>query len=152
MHFRACRIHIEGERLLGPDSLVRRVMTKTAARSLTFAIVTLAGGLACHTVPLTAPVLSTISVSASSTPVSPGGSTEITAMVVEEAGTLVQNGTSVFFSATNGLVEPAQATTRDGVARTTFTAGSTAGTAIVTAASGGAGPGDPGNTVEIPIG
>jgi len=128
------------------------VTTKTAARSLMCAIVTIAAALGCDKVPLTAPIASTISVAASSTPVAPGGSTEITAMVIEEAGTLVQNGTSVSFSATNGRVDPAQATTSNGVARTTFTAGSAAGTATVTATSGGATAGDPGHTVEITIG
>jgi hypothetical protein len=127
-------------------------MTKIATRSLVLLTVALAAASACDKVPLTAPVASTISVSASSTAVQSGGSTEVSAVVVEEAGTLVQNGTLVFFSATGGQVNPQQATTHDGVAQTTFTAGSATGTATVTAISGAAVAGDPGNTVEITIG
>ena len=127
-------------------------MTKTAARSLVIAAVTFAASSACDKVPLTAPVASKISVSASSTALQPNGTTEVIAVVTEEAGTPVQNGTLVRFSTTGGRVDPGEATTRDGVARTTFTAGGTAGTAKVTATSGAAAAGDPGNTVDITIG
>ena len=53
-----------------------------------------------------------------------------------------------------GLALPAEAETRDGVATTIFTAGSTAGTAQIAAESGGAIPlGETGtNFVEITIG
>jgi hypothetical protein len=127
-------------------------MTKTATRFLVIAAATFAASSACDKVPLTAPVASTISVSALSTALPPGGSTEVIAVVTEEAGTPVQNGTLVRFSTTSGRVDPAEATTRDGLARTTFTAGSTAGTAKITATSGAAQGGDPDNTVEITVG
>ncbi len=127
-------------------------MTKTAMRVLVLAIAIVAAASACDKVPLTAPVASKISVSASSTAVAPGGSTEITAVVIEEAGTPVHNGTVVRFAATGGRVDPEEATTRDGVARTTFTAGSATGTGKVTATSGAAEAGDPGNTVDLTIG
>ena len=127
-------------------------MTKTATRFLVFTMVTFVAASACDKVPLTAPVASTISVSAALTALQPGETTEITAVVVEEAGTVVQDGTTVFFSSTFGRVTPEEAQTKGGVARTTFTAGSTAGTASVTAISGAAVAGDPSNTVDITIG
>jgi len=127
-------------------------MTKTATRFLVIAAVTCAATSACDKVPLLAPVASTISVSAASTTLQPGGTTEVAAVVTEEAGTPVQNGTTVYFSTTSGTVEPASAQTSGGVARVTFTAGSAAGTAKVTAFSGRAESGVPANTVDITIG
>lgn len=108
---------------------------------------------ACDSSPLVAPVASTISVFASATSVAPGGAVEITALVIEEAGTVVHDGTVVRFAATLGTVNPVEAETRDGVATTTFTAGSTAGTAQVAATSGGAAAGaDAPNVIDITIG
>ena len=110
---------------------------------------------ACEKVPLLAPSASTITVSAPTRSLPPGGSTEITAVVVESGGTPVQNGTLVQFSATLGRVEPAEVETQGGVARTTFIAGSASGTAQIRAISGGAGGGEgttPTNLVEIQIG
>jgi hypothetical protein len=106
---------------------------------------------ACESSPLTAPVASTISISALSMTVHPGGSTDIVAVVTEEAGTAVHNGTVVRFTATLGTIEESAETT-DGVAHATFTAGSAAGTAKVTATSGAATASDQGNTVDIVIG
>lgn len=125
-------------------------MKKTLIRWALLALVA-ATSSACDKSPLVAPVASTIAVSASSTTMPPGGSIEIMALVIEEAGTTVQNGTTVWFSATLGSV-PETAQTVDGVARVTFTAGGVAGTARVTATSGDATPGDPSNVVEIVIG
>ena len=110
---------------------------------------------ACEKVPLLAPSASTITVSAPTRSLPPGGSTEITAVVVESGGTPVHNGTLVQFSATLGRLEPAEAETQGGVARTTFIAGDASGTAQIRAISGGAGGGDgatPTNLVEIQIG
>jgi hypothetical protein len=110
---------------------------------------------ACEKVPLLAPSESTITATAAAQSLPPGGSTEITAVVVESSGTPVHNGTVVQFSATMGRVEPAEAETRGGVARTTFIAGSSSGTARIRAFSGGAagGEGDGAtNVVEILIG
>jgi len=126
------------------------VMNRYSARRLSLAMLALAATVACD--PLVAPVASTISVSATNTVVVPGGSTEVFAEVIEEAGTPVHNGTVVRFSTTLGRVDPETATTVDGVARTTFTAGSATGTAKVTASSGAAAAGDLGNVVEITVG
>jgi adhesin/invasin len=70
-----------------------------------------------------------------------GGSTQLTAEVIEEAGTPVQNGTTVRFFTTLGRVEPAEAETRNGIATTTFFAGDDSGIADVRATSGAAGAG-----------
>ena len=108
---------------------------------------------ACDSAPLVAPIGSTISVFSTVTALAPGGSAEITAIVIEEAGTAVHDGTVVRFSATLGTVDPVEAETRDGVAVTTCTAGSTTGTAQIAATSGGAltGP-EAANVIDITIG
>ncbi len=108
---------------------------------------------ACDSAPLVAPIASTISIFSTATSLAPGGTAEISAIVIEEAGTPVHDGTVVRFSATLGTVNPVEAETRDGVAVTTFTAGSTAGTAQIAATSGGAltGPDAP-NVIDITIG
>jgi hypothetical protein len=129
------------------------VMKRASLRRVHLVILGVAIVTACDSVPLVAPVASTISVFSSATTLAPGGSAEITAIVIEEAGTLVHDGTLVTFTASLGTVEPAEAETRDGVAVTTFTAGSTPGTARVAATSGGAasGPDQP-NVIDITIG
>ena len=127
-------------------------MKRFASRYLSFVLLATAATAACDRDPLVAPVASTITLSATDTKVLPGGSTEVFAVVIEEAGTPVHNGTVVRFTTTLGRVEPETATTRDGVARTTFTAGSATGTAKVTASSGAAGASELGNVVEITIG
>ena len=128
-------------------------MKKAASRSLPLLVAVIAAGLsACDSAPLVAPVASTITVSAPAGALAPGGTTEVSAYVVEEAGTPVHDGTVVRFTATLGRVEPAEAETRNGVARTTFTAGNATGTARITAMSGGATGSDLGNVVEITIG
>jgi len=108
---------------------------------------------ACDSAPLVAPIASTISVFSTATSLAPGGTAEISAIVIEEAGTPVHDGTVVRFNATLGTVNPAEAETRDGVAVTTFTAGSTTGTAQIAATSGGAltGP-EAANVIDITIG
>jgi hypothetical protein len=126
------------------------VMKISAARCLMLVLLALAATVACDT--LVAPVASTISLSATEVKVLPGGSTEVVAVVVEEAGTPVHDGTVVRFTTTLGRVEPEEAKTRDGVARATFTAGSTTGTAKVTASSGAAAASELGNVVEITVG
>ena len=106
----------------------------------------------CDSSPLVAPIASTISIFAESTTLRPGESTIVEALVVEEAGTLVHDGTVVRFTATLGGVNPQEARTEDGVARATFTAGGAAGTALVVATSGAALPDeDQPNEIEIVI-
>ena len=110
---------------------------------------------ACEKVPLLAPTGSTITVSSGARALPPGGSTEISAFVVEASGTPVHNGTFVRFSATLGRMEPAEVETRGGIATAMFVAGTASGTARVTATSGG-GTGGTGesasNVVEILVG
>jgi hypothetical protein len=128
------------------------VMRKATVR-LQLALLTAVIVTACDSAPLVAPIASTISVFSTATALPPGGTAEISAIVIEEAGTPVHDGTVVRFSATLGTVDPVEAETRDGVALTTFTAGSTAGTAQIAATSGGAltGPDAP-NVIDITIG
>lgn len=109
----------------------------------------------CEQVPLLAPSASTIAVTAGATSLAPGGSTTITASVVESGGTPVQNGTLVRFTATLGRVDPAAVETQGGVATTTFIAGTASGTAQIQATSGGATGGTgtpPTNVVSIQVG
>jgi hypothetical protein len=128
------------------------VMTKNTAPFLLVCILAVAAFAACDRDPLLAPVASTISITAKTTTLRPGESTELTAIVIEEAGTPVHDGTLVRFSATLGSVEPEQAKTDDGIARATFTAGSALGTARIVAISGAAEPGtDIPNTIDIVI-
>jgi hypothetical protein len=95
--------------------------------------------ISCDRVPLLAPTNSTVTLDAGSRVLETGGSTSVSATVIEQAGTPVQNGTTVRFSTTLGRVDPAEAQTRNGIATTTFFAGSDSGIAEVRATSGGAG-------------
>jgi len=96
---------------------------------------------ACDKSQLLAPTNSTISVSAATRTLPLGGSTEIQAFVIEQAGTPVQNGTTVRFVTSLGRIDPVEAQTHNGVATTTFFAGDVSGVAEVKAISGGAGAG-----------
>ena len=69
------------------------------------------------------------------------GVTEISAYVIEQAGTAVQNGTSVRFTTSLGRVDPVEVETHNGMATTTFFAGDVSGVAEVRATSGNAGAG-----------
>jgi plastocyanin len=95
----------------------------------------------CDSVPLTAPTNSTIVLTAGTTVLPVGGSTVLTAEVIEPAGTAVHNGTTVRFFTSLGRVDPAEAQTRNGIATATFFAGDASGLADVRATSGGAGGG-----------
>jgi len=113
--------------------------------SLGCGVVLALGAMACDTVPLTAPTGSALTVTAASSFVPTGGTTEVTAFVVEEGGNVVQNGTAVRFTTNLGRMEPAEAQTRNGVAVSTFIAGDASGLADVVATSGGIGAGSSGN-------
>jgi len=102
--------------------------------------------VACDTMPLTAPSGSALTISAGSAFVDPGGTTQITAYVVESSGTAVQNGTTVHFSTNLGRVDPVDALTTNGYAVATFMAGDSSGVADVTATSGGTGGTNPPST------
>jgi hypothetical protein len=115
------------------------------------AVASVAAG--CEKAQLLAPTSSTITVSAASKVLPTGGSTEVTAFVVEQSGTPVHNGTTVRFTTTLGTLSPAEAQTRNGVALTTFSAGSSSGVAQIRATSGAAKASDTNaNLVEITIG
>src|SRR5687768_12657798 len=116
-------------------------MVKTMFTRITFSLGVLAMlvAISCDRVPLLAPTNSTVTVDAGSRVVETGGSTTVTAMVIESSGTPVQNGTVVRFTTTLGRLDPVEAQTRNGVATSTFLAGNDSGVAEVRATSGGAG-------------
>lgn len=113
---------------------------------------------ACEQVQLLAPTGATITLSAPTRVLPTGGSTEITAFVVEQSGTPVHNGTTVRFTTTLGQVDPVETQTRNGIAVTTFLAGNNSGVAEVRGVSGAAGGGTSTttttatNAVQITIG
>ncbi len=111
-----------------------------ALASIACVVLALAVG-ACNKVPLLAPSSSTISVSAGTSTLPLGGSTEITAFVAESSGTPVQNGTTVTFRASMGSLSETTVQTRNGFATTTFSAGNSSGIAEIRATSGGIGTG-----------
>jgi hypothetical protein len=124
---------------------------------LSFVLVIIAAAFAarCDRVPLLGPTGSTISISAQSSTLAPGASTQVTATVVESGGIPVHDGTLVRFSASMGRVDPAEVETRGGSATTTFVAGTASGTAQVRATSGAASGGEgeaAANVVSITIG
>jgi hypothetical protein len=92
----------------------------------------------CDTSPLLAPTQSTISLGATATTAPLNSQVEILATVQENSGTAVQDGTLVTFSTTLGTLQPREATTVRGVARTILQTGSTSGTATINATSGNA--------------
>src|SRR5918993_3165087 len=123
--------------------------------SLVIVVVAAALAARCDRVPLLGPSGSTISISAQSSSLPPGGSTQVTATVVEDGGTPVHDGTLVRFSASLGRVDPPEVETRGGSATTTFIAGTSSGTAQIRATSGAASGGEgevAANVVNITIG
>jgi hypothetical protein len=92
---------------------------------------------ACDKMSLVSPTGSTITLTANKTSVAINGTAEITASVIESAGTPVQNGTVVTFTSSFGNVEPREARTEGGTARVMFT-GTQSGLAKIGAFSGGA--------------
>jgi adhesin/invasin len=92
----------------------------------------------CDSSPLLAPTESTISLGASASRAPLNSEVEILATVQENSGTAVQNGTLVTFTTTLGTLQPREATTVRGVARTILQTGSTSGTATINATSGNA--------------
>jgi hypothetical protein len=119
------------------------------------AVLTCVVVVACARVPLTAPTNSTISVTIDQSTLPLNGQAQVRAIVIESAGTPVHNGTEVTFSTTLGNFNPPSATTVNGVATSTFFAGSISGTTKINAYSGGASTGS-GNSssggVEVRIG
>jgi hypothetical protein len=95
----------------------------------------------CDRMQLLAPTNSTVSLHADTTVLSTGGTTQVTATVLESAGTPVQNGTMVRFTTNLGRIDPVEVQTRNGLATTTFYAGDASGVADIRATSGAAGAG-----------
>src|SRR5688500_10023640 len=109
--------------LMGSDSKVSMNSStwRVCVLALMAATAMLAG--ACDKAQLLAPTRSTITISAQTQILANGGTTEITAYVIEQAGTPVQNGTNVRFTTTLGTIAPENAQTRNGLARAVFSAG-----------------------------
>lgn len=107
----------------------------------------------CDKVPLLAPSQSTITLSTDSNVVQANGTASIRATVLEGSGTPVQNGTTVTFSTTLGVISPAEARTLNGVATVQFVANGQSGEADIRATSGAAKPADTANPgVKIKVG
>ena len=90
----------------------------------------------CNKAALLAPTNSTITLVAASRILPNGGTTQLTATVLENSGQPVPNGTTVRFTASLGRVDPIEAETSNGVAVATFIAGSESGVAEIRAISG----------------
>jgi PKD repeat protein len=92
----------------------------------------------CSRVPLTAPTKSTITLYTTASAVPLNGTADLIANITEEAGTAVPDGTLVTFNTTLGHLQPTSAHTINGQATVTLVAGDIAGTATISAYSGGA--------------
>ena len=105
--------------------------------------------VACQKVPLLAPSGSFITLTASATTLPINGTTTLIAQVLEASGTPPQHGTNVTFTTSLGTVQPFEATTdTGGRVAVTFVAGTSSGTATITAISGGAGGGGTTTTTD----
>jgi adhesin/invasin len=93
---------------------------------------------ACQKVPLLAPSGSTITLTVTATALPVNGTTQIVAQVLEAGGTPPQDGTLIVFTTSMGSVQPPEAQTKGGRVTVTFNAGTSNGTATITASSGGA--------------
>jgi hypothetical protein len=128
--------------------LVDLLVSRTTTPLFLFLFLAIVSAAACDKVPLLAPTQSTINLIASTTTLPINGTAQVIATVIEQAGTPVQNGTTVTFTGSLGTFDPPEATTVNGKATTTFRAGGTSGTATIGAVSGGA----KAEGVEIKIG
>src|SRR5437667_11149913 len=106
-------------------------------------ILTAAFGLltvSCEKVPLLAPSSASSTLTASATVLPLNGTTDLTAQVLEQAGSPPHSGTHVIFTTTLGSVQPPEAETDlNGRVVVKFHAGTASGTATIIASSGGAG-------------
>jgi hypothetical protein len=90
----------------------------------------------CNKAALLAPTNSTITLTAGTRVLPNGGTTQLTAVVLENSGQPVPNGTTVRFTASLGRIDPIEAETQNGIAVATFVAGNDSGVAEVRAISG----------------
>ena len=98
-------------------------------------------GVACQRVPLLAPSGSTITLTAAATFLPLNGTTDLIVQIIEASGTPPQSGTHVIFTTTLGTIQPSETETDiNGRATVKFLAGTTSGTASITASSGNARP------------
>jgi PKD repeat protein len=108
--------------------------------------------LSCEKVPLLAPTGSVITLSTATSALGFNGTADVSAQVLESAGTPPHSGTHVTFSTNLGFVEPAEVQTDvNGRATTRFFAGTSSGIATITASSGGASVAAA-NAVKIAVG
>jgi chitodextrinase len=109
--------------------------------------------VACQRVPLLAPTGSTITLTSTATTLPTGGSAEIIAQVIEAAGTPPHEGTHITFTTSLGSIQPSEAETDiAGRAIVRFVAGTSSGTATITAISGGVSAPSGTNALRIQIG
>ena len=122
---------------------MRALRRNDAVRTFTvaFAVIAAVVAVSCDRVPLTSPTGSTIQLSTSTSTVPIDGSAEITATVIESAGTAVQNGTTVVFRADLGRMDPPESQTVNGRAVSRFFASGLSGVAKINAYSGAAATG-----------
>lgn len=107
---------------------------------------------ACEKVPLLAPTGSTIVISAATNVLAVNGTADIIATVLEQAGTPPHSGTVISFTTTLGFIEPADARTdTSGRVIVKYHAGTSNGTATITATSGAATTGTAG-AIKISVG
>lgn len=142
------------QRLTGAASSVK-TSTLVMTRLWFLAVLTCVVVVACERVPLTSPTGSTISLTVDQSTLPLNGQATVRAVVIESSGTPVHNGTQVTFGTILGSFIPPAAETINGVATTTFFAGSTSGTTRINAYSGGASTGSgnsSGGGVEVKIG
>ena len=112
-------------------------MSLTSRTALVGSLVAALAVSGCDKVPLLAPTNTTIRLTSGLGVLPIAGSTEITAIVIESAGTPVQNGTVVTFTSSLGTVEPREARTANGQVTVRYIAGAQSGSAKIGAFSGG---------------
>jgi PKD repeat protein len=130
------------------------MVTRLRAALWAFGVVVCAALAApsCEKVPLLAPSGSTITLSTATSALGFNGTADVSAQVLEAAGTPPHSGTHVTFSTNLGFVEPAEVQTDvNGRATTRFFAGTSSGVATITATSGGASVAAA-NAVKIAVG
>lgn len=113
-------------------------MSLTSRAAVVCSLIAVLAVSSCDKVPLLAPTNTTIRLTSGLGVLPLSGSTDITAIVIEAAGTPVQNGTVVTFTSSLGTFEPREGRTSNGQVTVKYLAGSQSGTAKVGAFSGGA--------------
>src|SRR5436190_16169477 len=121
--------------MVSVQMITRNYLTGLVCLAAALSVVT----VSCEKVPLLAPSGSSIQLISSTNVLPVNGTTEITAQLIEPAGTPPHSGTVVTFTTSLGTFQPATASTDvTGRASVTFLAGTQSGTANITALSGGA--------------